>query len=152
MAKAQEIMSKAVAAAEALHKLDQRQTDQIVRAVYLAALENRVSLAKMAHEETGMGVWQHKVIKNVIATQLVYEDICNQKTVGVIYENPRKGIIEVAQPLGPILGFVPVTNPTSTTIFKCLICLKTRNPLIISPHQAARGARHRRLRPGPLGP
>jgi acetaldehyde dehydrogenase/alcohol dehydrogenase len=138
MSRAQEIMQKAVAAAAAFRKLDQKQTDEIVRAVYLAAMDARVSLAKMAHEETGMGVWQHKVIKNVIATQLVYEDICNQKTVGVIYENPRNGIIEVAQPLGPILGFIPITNPTSTTLFKSLICLKSRNPLIVSPHQVAR--------------
>jgi acetaldehyde dehydrogenase / alcohol dehydrogenase len=131
-------MERAVAAAEIFRTYDQKQVDKIVHAVYLAALDQRVSLAKMAHEETGMGVWQHKVIKNVIASQLVYEDISNQKTVGVIYENPRNGIIEVAQPLGPILGFIPVTNPTSTTIFKSLICLKSRNPLIISPHQAAK--------------
>lgn len=138
MSRAQEIIGKAVTAAEAFRRLDQEQTDRIVRAMYLAAMDHRVSLAKMAHEETGMGVWQHKVIKNIIATQLVYEDIRNQKTVGVIYENPRNGISEVAQPLGPILGFIPVTNPTATTIFKALICLKTRNPLIISPHQVAR--------------
>jgi acetaldehyde dehydrogenase/alcohol dehydrogenase len=139
MSRAQEIMEKAVVASSSFRTFDQKKTDEIVRAVYLAALDQRVSLAKMAHEETGMGVWQHKVIKNVIASQLVYEDIRHQKTVGVIYENPRNGIIEVAQPIGPILGFIPVTNPTSTTIFKALICLKTRNPLIISPHQAARG-------------
>lgn len=140
MARAQEIVERAVEAAQRLRELDQRQTDRIVRAVYLTALAERIRLARLAHEETGIGIWQHKVLKNVIATQLVYEDIKDQRTVGVIGEDRRAGVIEVAQPLGPILGFIPVTNPTSTAIFKILIALKTRNPLILSPHQAARRA------------
>jgi acetaldehyde dehydrogenase/alcohol dehydrogenase len=138
MRRVEEFMERAVAAGVDFHVLDQEETDRIVRAVYLAALEQRVTLAKMAHEETMMGVWQHKVIKNVIASQLVYEDIKAQRTVGIIGEDVRNGIVEVARPLGPILALVPVTNPTSTTIFKILIAMKTRNPLIISPHQAAR--------------
>lgn len=138
MPKTEETISKACHAADAFRSLGQADTDAIVRGVYLAALGERVRLAKMAHEETGIGVWQHKVIKNVIAAQLVYEDIKGQKTVGLIAEDARTGIAEVAQPLGPILGLIPVTNPTSTTIFKCLISLKTRNALIICPHQAAR--------------
>lgn len=136
---AQQIVGRAVAAAAAFRRLDQAQTDRVVRAVYLAALEARVRLAKLAHEETGMGIWQHKVIKNVIAAQLVYDDIKGQRTVGVINVDARNGVTEIAQPLGPILGFVPVTNPTATTIFKCLIAMKTRNPLIVSPPHAARG-------------
>jgi acetaldehyde dehydrogenase/alcohol dehydrogenase len=136
---AQQIMARAVAAAAAFRKLDQARTDRIVRSIYLATLEARVRLARLAHEETGMGVWQHKVIKNVIAAQLVYEDIKEQKTVGVISVDTRNGVTEIAQSLGPILGFVPVTNPTATTIFKCLIAMKTRNPLIISPPHAAKG-------------
>jgi acetaldehyde dehydrogenase / alcohol dehydrogenase len=138
MSKAEEIIDRACQAADAFHKLGQTDTDVIVRAVYLASLAERVRLGKMAHEETGIGVWQHKVIKNFIASQLVYEDIKNQRTVGVIADDPRNGVAEVAQPLGPILGLIPVTNPTSTTIFKSLISLKTRNALIICPHQAAR--------------
>ena len=138
MPKAEEIVQRACRAADAFRKLDQEETDAVVRTVTLAALGERVRLAKMAHEETGIGVWQHKVIKNVIASQLVYENIKNQKTVGVISEDPRSGLVEVAQPLGPILGLIPVTNPTSTSIFKSLISLKTRNPLIICPHQSAR--------------
>jgi acetaldehyde dehydrogenase/alcohol dehydrogenase len=138
MPKTEETIAKACHAADAFRSLGQADTDAIVRGVYLAALAERVRLAKMAHEETGIGVWQHKVIKNVIASQLVYEDIKGQKTVGLIAEDPKSGIAEVAQPLGPILGLIPVTNPTSTTIFKCLISLKTRNALIICPHQAAR--------------
>ena len=138
MSRAQEIVRRASAAAAAFRRLDQQQTDTIVRAVYLAALEHRIELARMAHEETGLGIWQDKVVKNVIATQLVYEDIKNQPTVGVISEDPRNGIVEVAQSIGPIFGFIPVTNPTSTAIFKSLIAMKTRNPLIISPPNGAR--------------
>ncbi len=138
MSRAEEFMARAEKAAGEFKGLTQGETDAIVRAVYLSALNERIRLAKLAHEETGIGLWQHKVIKNVIATQLVYDDIKDQRTVGLISEDIRNGIAEVAQPVGPILGFIPVTNPTSTTIFKCLISMKTRNPLIISPHQAAR--------------
>lgn len=138
MSRADEIMEKAVHAAAAFRRLDQKETDAIVRSVYLAALDARVRLARLAHEETGIGVWRHKVLKNVIATQLVYENIKDLKTAGKISEDPRGGVAEVAQPLGPILAFIPVTNPTSTTIFKSLISMKTRNPLVICPHQAAR--------------
>jgi len=138
MSRADEIMERAFQAASAFRAFSQEETDSVVRAVYLAALAERVRLAKLAHEETGIGVWQHKVIKNIIAAQLVYEDIKNQKTVGVISEDPHSGVAEVAQPLGPILGFIPVTNPTSTTIFKSLISIKTRNALIICPHHGAR--------------
>ncbi|MEW5701824.1 MAG: aldehyde dehydrogenase family protein [Candidatus Zixiibacteriota bacterium] len=138
MSRAQEIIRKAQEAAGAFRRLDQKQTDAIVRAVYLAALDQRVPLARLAHEETGLGVWQHKVLKNVMATQLVYEDIKRVRTVGVIAEDTRSGIVEVAQPLGPILGFIPITNPTSTTIFKILIAMKTRNPLIVSPPAGGR--------------
>ena len=138
MPKAQILLDNAVHAATAFGRLDQAATDRIVRAVYLRALDERVALARMAAEETGLGNWRDKVIKNVIATQLVYEDIKGQRTVGVISENNRSGLIEVARPIGPVLGYVPVTNPSATTIFKILIALKTRNPLIISPPQAAR--------------
>lgn len=138
MAKTDEIIHRAQQAAVAFRKLDQKQTDRIVRAVYVSAMDNRVRLAKMAAEETGLGVWQHKVIKNVIASQLVYEHIKNQKTVGVISEDSFSGIIEMAQPLGPVLALIPVINPTSTTIFKILITMKTRNPVIISSNAVAK--------------
>ncbi len=130
-----EILEKATFAAAIFNQYDQEQTDRIVRAVYKAALNNRVMLAKMAAEETKMGKWEDKVKKNAIASQYVYENIRNQKTVGIISEDERTGIIEIAQPIGPILAVIPVTNPTSTTIFKILISLKTRNPIIISPHR-----------------
>jgi len=132
MASVDEIMRRAKEAAASLRKLDQAQTDRIVRSAYLAAMDNRVRLAKLAVEETNLGVWQHKVIKNVIAGQLVYEYIKKHKTVGVISEDSFSGIIEIARPLGPILALIPVINPTSTVIFKVLIAMKTRNPLIVS--------------------
>ena len=138
MSKAEDIVARASQAAESFRNLGPKTTDSIVRAVYLAALGERVKLAKMAHEETGIGLWQHKVVKNFIATQLVYDDIKHQKTVGVISQDVKTGVAEIAQPLGPILGLIPVTNPTSTTVFTALISLKTRNALIICPHQAAR--------------
>lgn len=132
------MLEKAAEASAAFRRLDQDQTDHIVRAVYLAAFNERVRLAKMAREETAVGIWQHKVIKNVIATHLVYNDIRSKKTVGVIAEDQRNGIVEIVQPVGPILGLIPVTNPTATVFFKALISLKTRNPLIVSPHNAAK--------------
>lgn len=137
MKKADEFLNKAVLAAADFQQFNQKQTNKIVKAVYKAALAERVRLAKMAAEETGLGVWQDKVIKNVLASQLVYEDIKDEKTVGVISSDPITGISEIAQPLGPIFAITPVTNPTSTAIYKILICMKTRNPIIISAHRNA---------------
>jgi acetaldehyde dehydrogenase/alcohol dehydrogenase len=132
-----EVMNIATMAAAEYSQLSQEQTDRIVKKVFEAAFNNRVKLAKMALEETGIGIWEHKVLKNVIASQLVYEDIKDLKTVGIISEDEVEGIIEIAQPMGPILAIIPVTNPTSTTIFKTLISLKTRNPIIICPSKKA---------------
>ena len=134
---ADELLLNAAMAAAEFNELDQEATDKIVNAVYEAALKNRVSLAKLAHEETGIGVWEHKVLKNTLAAHLVYEDIKELKTAGVISRNELTGIVEIAQPLGPIIAIIPVTNPTSTIVFKTLIALKTRNPIIFSPHQRA---------------
>lgn len=131
-------MGYAHRAAAAFKELDQEQTDQIVKQVYEAGFNNRVYLAKLAQKETNLGKWRDKVIKNVIATQLVYEDIKNLKTVGIISEDPENGITEIAQPIGPIFAVTPVTNPTSTVLFKILIALKSRNPIIIRPHGAAK--------------
>ncbi|MFH1791992.1 MAG: aldehyde dehydrogenase family protein, partial [Candidatus Omnitrophota bacterium] len=118
-------------------QLDQERVDRIVRAVYEAGFKNRVKLAKMAHDETGLGRWEDKVLKNVLATQLVYEDMKELKTAGVISHDEERGITEIAQPLGPIFALIPVTNPTSTIMFKILIAMKTRNPIIIGPHPKA---------------
>lgn len=137
--KTNELLGKALLAAAEFQQFNEEQTDRVVEAVFKAGFDNRIRLAKMAWEETGMGVWEHKVIKNVLGTQLVYETIRNQKTVGIISSDPVTGITEIAQPLGPVLAVIPVTNPTSTVMFKILICLKSRNPIIISAH---RGAAH----------
>lgn len=136
--KADLIIDKAVFAAAEFQQFDQEQTDRVVEAVYKAGLNARISLAKMAVEETGMGIWEHKMWKNVIGTQLVYESIKDEKTVGIISTDPVTGITEIAQPLGPVFAVTPVTNPTSTAMFKILICLKTRNPIIISSHRGAK--------------
>lgn len=138
MAQVEEIIKRALEAGKAFHACDQQKTDEIVRAVFLAGFEARESLAQKAHEETGIGIWQDKALKNLMATQLVYESIQELKTVGVISEDKNLGITEFVEPVGPILALMPVTNPTATTLFKCLIALKTRNPLIISPHNAAK--------------
>ncbi len=135
---ADEIVGRAAAAAEQFRLFDQDQVDRIVRAVYEAAFSARLDLARLAFDETRMGLYEHKVIKNSWASVLVYEDIRNRRTVGVVAQDPAAGITEIAQPKGPILGTIPVTNPTSTTIFKTLICMKTRNPVIFSPHRGAR--------------
>lgn len=129
---------RAQAAAAVFSQFSQEETDRVVKAVYEAAFRNRVGLAKFACEETGLGRWQDKVIKNAVASQFVYDDIKDQKTVGVIADDPIRGITEIAQPVGPILAIIPVTNPTSTAIFKILIALKTRNPIILSPSRKAK--------------
>ncbi len=134
---ADKIMEKAMLAAAEFQQFNQEQTDRIVEAVYKAGFNARVGLAKMASEETGLGNWKDKVIKNAVATQLVYNSIKNEKTVGVIATDQLSGITEIAQPLGPIFAVTPVTNPTSTVLYKILICLKTRNPVIISAHRSA---------------
>ncbi|MFZ2657542.1 MAG: aldehyde dehydrogenase family protein [Victivallales bacterium] len=136
--KVDEYFTRAKEAAAVFSQLDQEQTDAIVKSVYKAGFKNRIRLARMAAEETGLGKWQDKVIKNAVATQFVYEDIKDQKTVGIIHEDRVSGITEIAQPMGPILAIIPVTNPTSTVLFKILIALKTRNPIIISPSKKAR--------------
>ncbi|MFC1590102.1 aldehyde dehydrogenase family protein [Candidatus Omnitrophota bacterium] len=131
------IMEKAIYAAAVFCQLDQKQTDRIARAVFEAGFNARIKLAKLAHEETKKGNWKDKVIKNVVATQFVYDDIRNLKTVGIISEDEKSGIVEIAQPIGPIFALIPVTNPTSTVMFKILIAMKTRNPIIIGPHPNA---------------
>jgi acetaldehyde dehydrogenase/alcohol dehydrogenase len=132
------VMEKAAQAAAALKQMNQEHTDRIVKRMFEAGFKNRESLAKQAQKETGLGKWQDKVTKNIIATQLVYEDIKNLKTEGIISEDKDAGIVEIAQPIGPIFAVTPVTNPTSTVLFKILIALKSRNPIIIRPHGTAK--------------
>ena len=116
----------------------QEQVDAIFKAAATAANKARIPLSKMAVEETGMGVLEDKVIKNHYAAEYIYNAYKNTKTCGVIEEDPVYGITKIAEPLGVIAAVIPTTNPTSTAIFKTLICLKTRNGIIISPHPRAK--------------
>ena len=117
----------------------QEQVDKIFKAAATAADKARIPLAKMAVEETGMGVVEDKVIKNHYAAEYIYNAYKNTKTCGVIEEDPVYGIKKIAEPIGLIAAVIPTTNPTSTAIFKTLIALKTRNAIIISPHPRAKG-------------
>ena len=116
----------------------QEQVDEIFRQAALAANHNRIKLAKLAVEETGMGIVEDKVVKNNFAAEYIYNQYKNMKTCGVLEEDKTSGITKVAEPIGVISAIVPTTNPTSTAIFKCLIALKTRNAIIISPHPRAK--------------
>lgn len=119
-------------------KYSQEQVDKIFQAAAIAANEARIPLAKMAVEETGMGIVEDKVIKNHYAAEYIYNKYKNEKTCGVIYQDDSYGIKKIAEPVGIVVAVIPTTNPTSTAIFKTLIALKTRNGIIISPHPRAK--------------
>lgn len=110
----------------------QEMVDEIVKQMAYTALDNHKDLAKLAVEETRRGVYEDKVFKNMFATEFIYNNIRDLKTVGVINENEHEGMVEIAEPVGVIAGVIPITNPTSTVIFKSLISLKTRNPIIFA--------------------
>lgn len=116
----------------------QEQVDKIFKAAAIAANKARIPLAKMAVEETGMGVVEDKIIKNHYAAEYIYNAYKNTKTCGVIEEDSAFGMKKVAEPIGVVAAVIPTTNPTSTAIFKTLVCLKTRNGIIISPHPRAK--------------
>ena len=116
----------------------QEQVDAIFRAAALAANNARIKLAKMAVAETGMGLVEDKVIKNHYAAEYIYNAYKDTKTCGVLERDEAAGILRVADPIGVVAAVIPTTNPTSTAIFKCLLCLKTRNGIIISPHPRAK--------------
>ena len=118
----------------------QEQVDKIFAAAASAANKARIPLAKMAVEETGMGIVEDKVIKNHYAAEYIYNAYKNTKTCGVIEEDTQYGIRKIAEPIGVIAAVIPTTNPTSTAIFKCLLALKTRNGIIISPHPRAKNS------------
>lgn len=127
-------------AQEEFSKFSQEKVDQIFKAAAIAANQARISLAQMAVEETGMGVVEDKIIKNHYAAEYIYNKYKNEKTVGVVDEDNYYGIKKVLEPIGVIGAVIPTTNPTSTAIFKTLICLKTRNGIIISPHPRAKAS------------
>ena len=116
----------------------QEQVDKIFFAAAMAANKARIPLAKMAVKETGMGIVEDKVIKNHYAAEYIYNAYRHTKTCGIIEEDPSYGIKKIAEPIGLVAAVIPTTNPTSTAIFKALICLKTRNAIIFSPHPRAK--------------
>lgn len=131
------LAERAKRAQEAYMALDQEQIDRILQRMALAGLDRHMALAKMAVEETGRGVYEDKITKNIFATEYIYHSIKNEKTVGVIEDNPYESYRKVAEPVGVIAGITPVTNPTSTTMFKALIAAKTRNPIVFAFHPSA---------------
>ena len=116
---------------------DQEKVDHIVHEMAMAALNEHMPLAKMAVEETGRGIYEDKAIKNMFASESIWNNIKHDKTVGVIREDKQNGIIEIADPVGVVCGVTPTTNPTSTTIFKAMIAIKTRNPIVFAFHPSA---------------
>ncbi|WP_137227036.1 bifunctional acetaldehyde-CoA/alcohol dehydrogenase [Shewanella sp. MEBiC00475] len=136
-----DLLVERVAKAQAeFANFSQEQVDNIFRAAALAAADARISLAKMAVIETGMGVLEDKVIKNHFASEYIYNKYKDEKTCGILSEDITFGTITIAEPVGIICGIVPTTNPTSTAIFKALISLKTRNGIIFSPHPRAKNS------------
>ena len=134
----EQLIKKVKEAQKIYATFSQEKVDQIFKAAAIAANKQRIPLAKMAVEETGMGIVEDKVIKNHFASEYIYNKHKHAKTCGVISEDKIKGTKIVAEPLGVIAGIVPTTNPTSTAIFKSLIALKTRNAIIFSPHPRAK--------------
>ncbi|PEU01391.1 bifunctional acetaldehyde-CoA/alcohol dehydrogenase [Bacillus cereus] len=124
-------------ALKALESYTQEQVDHIVHEMALSGLDEHMPLAKMAVEETGRGVYEDKCTKNIFATEYIWHSIKKDKTVGIIHEDPHEEVIEIAEPVGVVAGVTPVTNPTSTTMFKAIIAMKTRNPIIFAFHPSA---------------
>ncbi|MGN1033262.1 MAG: bifunctional acetaldehyde-CoA/alcohol dehydrogenase, partial [Intestinibacter sp.] len=134
----QKKMAEVRAAQQQYATYTQEQVDEIFFQVAMAANQARIPLAKMAAEETGIGVAEDKVIKNHFASEYIYNKYKDAKTCGVIEKDDAFGITKIAEPLGVLAGIIPTTNPTSTAIFKCLIALKTRNAIVFSPHPRAK--------------
>ena len=132
-----ELVEKAKIASKEFLKLDQETVDNITKAMSMAGLEHHMELAKMAVEETGRGIYEDKITKNMFATEYIYHSIKYEKTVGIINKNEEEGYVEIAEPVGVIAGVTPVTNPTSTTMFKSIIAAKTRNVIIFGFHPSS---------------
>ncbi|MER1954718.1 MAG: bifunctional acetaldehyde-CoA/alcohol dehydrogenase [Desemzia incerta] len=133
----QRYTTKAKHALVELEDFNQEQIDHIVHQMALAGLNDHMRLAKMAVEETKRGIYEDKCVKNMFATESIWHDIKNDKTVGIIQDDEQAGVMTIASPVGVVCGVTPVTNPTSTTMFKALIAVKTRNPIIFAFHPSA---------------
>ena len=132
-----ELMKKAKIASKEYLKLTQEDVDRIIKAMSMAGLEVHMKLAKMAVEETGRGIYEDKITKNMFATEYIYHSIKNEKSVGIISSNDEDDYVEIAEPVGIIAGVTPVTNPTSTTMFKSIIAAKSRNVIVFGFHPSA---------------
>jgi acetaldehyde dehydrogenase/alcohol dehydrogenase len=131
------LVSQARTAAAVFSQFTQEDVDRIVKPMVLAGLENAQYLARLAVEETRIGVLEDKALKNMVATEFVYNYVRDKRTVGVMREYPERGLTELAEPIGVIFSLTPITNPTSTVLFKCIMAIKTRNAVIFSPHPSA---------------
>lgn len=131
------LIAAAKKAADQLSAYSQEQLDVLVKAMAEACAKQAERLAKMAVEETGFGVWQDKVLKNLLGSTMTYDYIKDMRVIGVLSEDPRRGIMEIGIPLGVIAGLVPSTNPTSTVMYKSLIAVKAGNSIVFSPHPSA---------------
>jgi len=131
------LVSQAKTAAAVFSQFTQADVDRIVKPMVLAGMEQAQHLARLAVEETRLGVMEDKVIKNMVACEFVYNYIKDKRTVGVIREIPERNLIEMAEPIGVLFSLTPITNPTSTVLFKCIMAIKTRNAVIFSPHPKA---------------
>lgn len=138
MEKLSKIFKEAQKAYEEFSSFSQEKVDKIFKAAAIAANENRIALAKMAKQETGMGIIEDKILKNHYASEFIYNKFKDLQTVGTFYSDNSLGIEKVYEPIGVIGAVIPTTNPTSTAIFKCLLAIKTRNCIIISPHPGAK--------------
>lgn len=132
-----EYVERARIAAKSFREFDQEAVDRIVWAMVVAGLENAFDLAALALQETGFGVLEDKVVKNFIATEFLYDYLKDKRSVGVIDEDPKRGIEYVAEPIGVVLALIPITNPTSTALFKSIVAAKTRNAIIFRPSARA---------------
>ncbi|MGQ4537678.1 bifunctional acetaldehyde-CoA/alcohol dehydrogenase [Dermabacteraceae bacterium P7074] len=131
------LAAQARSALVAFDSFNQEQINKIVHAMALAGVDQHMELAKLAVEETGRGLYEDKCVKNIFATEYIWNSIKYDRTVGVIAEDKQDGITEIAEPVGVVAGVTPVTNPTSTTMFKCLISIMTRNPIVFAFHPSA---------------
>ena len=132
-----EAVERARHAAEAFRRLDQTEVDRIVWQMVVAGLHAAVELAQLAIDETGFGVFEDKVVKNYVATEFLYDYLKDKKTVGVVREDPERNLEIVAEPIGVVMAILPVTNPTSTALFKAIVGAKTRNAMIFRPSPRA---------------
>ena len=143
MQEVRELVEAAKAAQRELAQMSQAQVDRIVRAIADAGVRNARRLAQMANEDTGFGIVDDKVIKNVFASRGVYEHIKDMKTIGEIGCDPARGVHTIAVPVGVIAGLIPSTNPTSTALYKAEIAIKAGNAIVFSPHPTPRRVHQR---------